>query len=337
MCLEKLISIRELCRDSSQPNEEPLFYIDDIDISLSLIEKYVGNDSSICAAALFRRKLNAAVKILSADINTHYANTFTNSSYITNDVIGCTQDNMNVISGAAGYNKGIYVELTNIKSNVDFYLSKISLFTDQTVTIPVQVFDVYQGMLLDTIDVECIANRITEKHLNKKYSTKYRTLKLLFIYDSSLANSYLTNYSCSTCGGCGSGVVLNNFVNAKGAIIDSAAQRIESNISYVNETGGMMINYSINCNYEHWLCDNGNILYMPLAYKVAAEIERYALDTDRFNDRAQNKEQRIKERIDYFELKYREYLDGVINKMRLPTDEICFRCNDRIRNVITLP
>ena len=85
------------------------------------------------------------------------------------------------------------------------------------------------------------------------------------------------------------------------------------------------------------MCDLGNLLALPLAYKAAAEIERYALDTNRFNDRAGNKEARIKERLDYYELRYRELFDGIIYKMMLPADDICFRCNERIKSRIILP
>ena len=87
----------------------------------------------------------------------------------------------------------IEVELCNLNSFVDFYLSELSVHVTSTGNVDVLVYDLFQNKLLDTITVAAIANEVVTVFPNKTYSSDRKNLNLIFVYDSTGVNSIQTS------------------------------------------------------------------------------------------------------------------------------------------------
>jgi hypothetical protein len=312
-------------------------YLDDIDLTKREVGQYV---EGVTVQDLVEAKINFSTQLVAQEINNKFLPTIRTRSQISDGRLGYFAENMQVNAAVANTYKGVNMRFCNEQSHLDLYISKLSIFTDFTGIIDVEVWDMLQNKLIDTITVAGIANEVVTVSVNKKYTTNNKRLDLAFVYNSTGINSYRSDLLASGCSSCNEKngwYSVNYYFDGRGVTIPVASPKIGNNLSTTSDTGGLAVQYSINCNYSEWLCQMGNLVAMPILFKTAAEIMSYAERTKRFNDRAQNDKEHIKERKDYYELKYRELMDNVTQNIQPPKDMLCFTCNDRIKTVITLP
>jgi hypothetical protein len=335
-CLSRLVGIKNTC---DTPVSHSDYWLDDIDITISEVEKYVEKDQ-LSATKFVESKINFAARSVADTVNRNFLSKYEATTMLTNGRVGYEQENKTVVA-TTGNRKGIILEVCSLQSHTKFYISKLSLYTDFTGDIDVEIYDVTQGKLLDTITVTCVADQISYANVNKSYSSNQKRLKLAFLYDTTGVNSYQTYLSNSGCFDCAGGygtMRVSNYVNAQSVSIPLATDEIDENFTNISETGGMAVHFNLSCDNENWLCDIGNVVALPILYKAGADILRYGMDaTMRFNSRAGNDDARMQKRIDFLELQYREAMDNILPQIQIPSDPICFKCNDRIKTKITLP
>lgn len=335
-CFDDIVTVGGAC---TTPVPTSGLTLNDIGITLKFLNDIVTEDYKN-GEALANQKIGLAVKVISNQINLHFADKFRTTSLLEGARAGFPQDNLKNIAGTAGKLKGIELEICNRTSFVDLYISELSLQTTFTGNIDVLVYDLIQGTLLDTIVVPTIANEISSVFVNKTYKSNRKKLHLIFVYDTSAITSISTTIAgsgCSTCGGLGIGR-LNTFLSGRGVKIDAIDLKIDSNLEGSSETGGMSIVYSINCNHEDWLCTKRNVLGLPILYKAAAEILEFALDdSDRNNSKTIIDRDIMQEKFDKMEFKYRESLDNILKTILLPDDKMCYSCNPKSIHKIILP
>lgn len=335
-CLSKLVGIKNTC---GTPVSHSNYWLDDVDITLSEVEKYIEKDQ-LSAIKFVESKIDFAARSVADMIHQNFAGKYVAASMLSNGRVGYEQENK-VVVATNNQRKGIILETCNINSHTKFYISRISLFTDFTGNIDVKIYDTIQGKLLDTITVAAVADQITYANVNKSYTSLQKRMKLAFIYDATGINSYTTYLSSNGCYDCAGGYgtsKMSNYVNTYSVTIPNASDEIAENFTTISETGGMAIHFNLSCDHENWLCDIGNVVGLPILYKAAAEIMRYAtLQTMRFNSRAGNDEERMKKRLDFYELRFRESMDSILPQIKIPTDPVCFECRDRIRSKVILP
>lgn len=334
-CFENVISYRGGC-ESSTPTSG--LYLDQVGMHKSEIEKYIQAPYTN-TEDLFNDMLNISIEELTKSIYQNFLPVYRPTSIISNARLGQINDNMILEDGDAGILGGVEFELCNHVSPIEFYLSEFSLFVDTTATVTVQVWDLQQNKMIDSFNVDTVANQISTVYLNKTYRANRKKLNLAFVYDTSLISSYQTQLGTS-CGSCNPNTYYrhNAYLNARGASIASASDKILSNITSASHTYGISFIYSVNCNHQDWVCSVSNLLAMPILYKTAYNILNYGLNAStRQNSQTLGNREALNERLKQYDFNYTQQLNKLLTHMAPPKDPVCYECNDRIRTKTVLP
>lgn len=337
-CFQNIVTIRGACSDEISASS---LLINDVGISIDEIDSIITKDYPD-AVSFFNQKRDFAIKQIIANIHSNFQDKYKTTSLITGGRIGFTNENTLPIAGEANTLKGIELELCNTDSFVDIFISSLSLYSDFTGNVDVKVYDLFENKLIDTITIAAIANKNITVYPNKTYKSNRKQADIIFVYDTTLIGSIKTTIGKQGCRDCGSSgesyTQINRYLRARSIGINSSIDKIKSNTIGNSDTGGLSIEYSLQCNHEEWLCTISNSMGMPILYKTASEIMEFALHaTNRINSETILDFDKIKERLELYDLRFRETMTNLLGNIMLPQDEKCFYCNQKTKNVIILP
>lgn len=336
-CFDNFIEVDGTCSDVTPTSG---LFLSNIGITVDFLDQIVTKqyDNGV---ALANAKMDFARKTVFNRVLTHFSNRVKPFTMLESARIGHTQDDLIVQSGSAGKLKGIEIEFCNLNSFVDFHLSDLNLQLTSNGVIDVMVYDLLQGKLLDTIPITAVANNIVQVFPNKTYSSQRQKLHLLIAYDSTGLDSIQTSVDTNKKTCCGSELHrINQFVSARGTSIDTGDAKTKSNLDGESYTGGLSLNFSIECNMEKWLCTIKNNIALPVLYASGLEIIKHALDSapnDRVNTTVNINRDILEKREERYQDDFENSINNVLNNIKLPTDRFCFICNERSRNTVILP
>lgn len=345
-CFDNLIAIKSTCNGTTGTSG---FFIEDIGITAEETNNYI-NQGYVSGAELITDKMRFATDIVRKTIANNFAAHINTKSLIDAHSLGVYQDNVQTRPTIAASLGGISLMLNNggltgsgfgyanQNSYLNVFVNSISLQLDADTTVDVLVYDLVQNKLLDTITIDCIANEITTKYINKVYSSPKRKLDLIFVYDISTVQSNYTVLSDTGCGICNGYAYSNYYVSAQAIYMGSGDPAIRSSLTSTDHTFGMSVNYSVQCSIENWLCEIANLMALPILYKTGEEIMNYAcMYSNRQNSNINVDAERNEKRRIAYQSAYNEALEATIKKINLPKGDVCFKCNVPAQTMIILP
>lgn len=336
-CFDNLIGLRNSCNELSSSSG---IYLNDIGISLNELNDFVSSDFQ-SGEDLFTSQKNLAIEIVAQQIHSYFNGRYKPFTLVDSKRVGYYQDNMQFISGINEM-KGMMIEVDGAGSYVSFLLNEISLQIDVSGTINLVVYDLLQNTLIDIISIDAIGNEIVTIFPNKVYSANQNRLQLFIGYNTS-GFSYNTSNATQSAGCLSCNKKLNysnEFVSISCAKIDDGDSFIKQNVKPSNDCGGLSIVYSLNCNHENWLCRMSNLIALPIAFKTAALLMEYGMyitPNEMLTNRSTLNRDLLKERMNLYESKFNDTMNGVLNNIELPADERCFICKQQSRTTIMLP
>lgn len=334
-CFANLISIGG-CRNPAAPTSGSM--MNDIGITLPELEQYISGDY-VNGEALFNAKLNFSLKVVFNSLQTFLSPKYKAHSIISSSRAGQFLDNKVVVAGQANFLKGIYFDLINTDSYVDIFIAQVSLHTDFTGDIPIYFYDLVQDRILETLTMTAVAWEVSILAVNKLFKSNRKKLSLAIVYDSEGINSYRTVLR-TDCSGCSDPYITNQYLRIKGVKLPELLPKIVSNVSPQPDTAGMSVEYSIQCNHSDYLCTMNNMIALPVIYKTAAELMEYALNISvntKTNTTVTINRDVLKDRYDFYERKYKEFMKVLLNNILIPSDEKCFVCNQKSKHEVILP
>lgn len=333
-CFDNIIGIKSGCTATTGTSS---LYIEDIGITADECDFYI-NKQYKNGQELIEDKIRLASDLVSKLISNHFSSSVITKSFIDSQLLGVPQDSLILKGGIINSLGGISLNLINSQSYFNVFVNSISLQISVSQTVPVLVYDLISGTLLDTLNVVCVANKVSELVVNKTYSSPKRKLDLIFVYDTTgkISNhTLLSNYGCSTCTGY---KYSNYFISAVPVYLPIAGQKIRSSLASNSHTFGLSVNYSIQCSIENWLCQIANLMALPILYKAGEEIMNYAsFYSTRQTSNINIDAERNKERLALYQKSFNESLEATIQKINLPKNDICFKCNETVIHTIALP
>lgn len=336
-CFKNIIGLRNSCNEFASTSG---IYINDIGISLNELNDFVGSDFAN-GEELFQSQRNLAIQIVSQTIHSYFNNRYKPFTLIDSKRVGFYHDNVQYITGNAEY-KGMMIELDSKGSYIDFYLNELNLHTNFTGSITIEVYDLIHDELIDSFVIDSIANTFETIYPQKIYHADKNRMNLFIGYNTTGIN-YL-NSSSTQSAGCVScnrkPNYANEFVTISCAKTSIAGAKIKSNINPSNDCGGLSIVYSLNCNHENWLCSISNLIALPIAFKTASLLMEYGYlitPNEMLTNRSTLNRDLLKERIQLYESKFHDSINGILNNIELPYDERCFICKQQSRTAIMLP
>ena len=237
--------------------------------------------------------------------------------------------------------KGILFDLNSERSYLDLYISEINFFSEYTGDVELKFIDLITGQILATKTISAVANEIITILPNISFASKKRRLKLFVGYDTTGITSYKTVLRDSSCSSCvPTHTLRNSYENIRSVSMPLSSDFMRPNLTTSNDTGGLSIVHSLQCNHKDWLCSISNKLAYPILYKTAALLYEFALlesPNERYNTTDTNNSDLLQKRLDSVNLSFAESMDAVMKTMRVPNDENCFSCKETQRHVIAIP
>lgn len=334
-CFENIIEVKGNCENKTAYSG---IYLDDVGIKLNELNSIIGEEYE-SGEELFYEKRNFAIKSVTSSIHSHLTENYKVKSLLESIRIGQFQDNLIEVSQQAGKLKGIYIELCNEDSFVDFYLNFLEVQFNFTGNVDILIYDTIQNKLLDTITVTAVAQEVVQVYVNQAYKSNRKRLSLFIGYDTTLVPSYKTYTRDFTgCFSCDGYWWKNQYVKVCGATVAIADDKIVRNFTRTGETFGLSMNYSINCNQEDWLCSHGRALAIPIALYTAREISSYAINvSQRSNPKTVIDSEKWKARFDQYDADFEKRFSEVLQNINLPQDAKCFHCLPKLVHAINIP
>lgn len=210
---------------------------------------------------------------------------------------------------------------------LSFNLHSIVLFWDTTATIDVKVYDMLTGVLLDTYSVDVVADIPTEKIVSKAYGGDHI---FLGIVTEGEGNPYRIEANCSNCGG-------DDWVDFTPSEMDLAADATDANLRPIGHSYGMLLNYSLSCDPNPFVCNFSALLAEPLRQSAAAHTYRIVqANMERHNTIVTVKVKEAQYWMDYHQAQFDSLMADILKNVAIP-ECVCFRCNRMIRKRVAVP
>lgn len=313
-------------------------YIQDLPhINLKTADAIVTDQES--GTELLQKKINVAGAYLVNDLKTRLSPVFIQRSVIQNQVAGFYQENKQSDPAIANTLKGIQLRMIQYPY-IDIFISSVSLFLNHSGVVPVLVYDLIQGKLLDTINVTAVAGETVQLNIYKKYKTNGQELNLFIGYDSTGIDAYRSYIYAQGYNGCrscpGPTSYSNKYIWGWSKSLPAASQPLQNNLTSLNTTGGLSITYTLSCSEESFICQMKDKFAFALWHRAGMEVLREALISNRMNTIIMLQKDEMQTLADFFESEYLKAMDSVLRNLKFPRD-ICFTCNNVVSTGIVGP
>lgn len=335
-CFDNLIGLKGACGDSTLSSNA--LYLNTLGISREFIEDILNEDYEDVDSFLADKIFLASDQIKN-DIYGHFTSKFNVTSIIEGVRLGQFNDYPTLIPAIPDASKGLQMRIWNDTTFAKLYVSTIKTYFQYTGDVDINVYDLTQGKLLDTITISSIANEIVETTIDKVYKSSSQDLNLAFIYDASSFSSYATSFLNAGCVSCnrGGAYMQNKYVYSTGVIFENGDPVTQTYLNGNSDLGGISLVYSLECDHDAWICTHGNFFASAMLYKTAYLITQYAdLMSNTFSSTNIDRE-KLKQRMEYYEFEYNKRLEAGVKNLKLPSGDLCFSCNRLRINKTILP
>ena len=335
-CLNNLIGVSPLLGDVPDSG----LFLSDIDITLQQANNLqTTNDTS--GVDYLQKKIDFAQKTVVNDFVNRLRESKPNlkafgvNTILESNTVGKYRQNKPVLNANAAIERGLYLDI-NDSTYLSLKVTSISLMAQTTGDVTVNVYDLIQGKLIDSIVIACVAGEISTTSVNKAYPNNGQRYQLAFLYDGA-TGSYVNDYNTSKCLGCTPSWNVGN-CKWSGASIADGATKIRSNLSTGGGNGanGLSITYTVDCDVSSMVCQIKSRLAFPLLYKTAVLVaDSYKL-TPRINSTVKIPNVSTDEWRVWAVGEYEKVMDNIIQGIQLP-NTACFKCIQRVNQVAVLP
>jgi hypothetical protein len=331
-CLDNLVGVRGCGQTPATFNVNDLTGINvpDFDKALSAEQK--------AAIPALQDIISFATKYVDNTVSNYFGTKYELKTFIENDTIGYYYENKTLISATnnlTGYE--IRIDQT---PHLNLFINGLRLFVNHSGVVPVYVYDLIQGKLLDTVNVTAVAGEIVDVNgIDLSYATKKQRLHLFIGYNQSF-EAYQTGLysgyvgSAGECGEyrCGFAGGSSIYFSTKTLVSPYTSNGLASNTG----GAGLSFNYSLQCSFIEYLCGARNLLAMPILYKCGELIMKELKHSKRLTGvvtcYAKNHDELMKEYRDEADAQ----LNDVLQNMVLP-NSMCFSCTPKIRTNVVIP
>lgn len=328
-CLNNLIGIQSGC--DSVVSESGLNISDLPGMSIKLADSIITNED-VSGKKLIEEKISFAQKYLIADIRNFLQGKFKLNSILSAETAGIYKDDNETVAAIAGRLRGIRIQV-NEYNYTETQISRIGIKLTEEITDSIFIYDLTSGILLDEIEFTSVADQVVYIDVNKKYKSNNQRQSLFVCIDASLSDQYDTFSGQRGCSSCNK----SNLVswNTSGYIA-VASQKTDSNFIASSSTGGLTVDYNVSCDLERFICSMSQSIAWPLLYKAGAEILKELKYSHNLNSVVLIDIGSSDKLLELYEAEYTRSMTQISTSMRIP-DDICFRCDAKLRKTIQIP
>jgi hypothetical protein len=312
-CLKNYIGIRHLCTDSTP---ESGLYINDLQsVNITNLASLATSEQKNFMG-VYNEITTRALNEFEADVMNKAQKFFKTNVLIENNKSGFFTDPYETVTASTEF-KGVAIELRdNISNYLSIFINTAQIYLDAAGTKEVLIYNTLNGSLMDTISFEGVEgmNRV---NINKSYPTYGQDTNIFVCYNAVTTGSISVD-----------NIDYSNNAIIRGAKVSNASSVIDSNLVYDGDSYGLVVDYNIKCDISEFICSSRDVFKFALWYKFGAAIMFDRLDSDRMNKFTLNKTPlEIKELYKFYDKKYNEAMDSILNNLDANEDAVCFTCN----------
>ena len=326
-CLQNLVGVKG--RDSNVP----VFVNTLPGISISDFDKAINNESRN-AFTRVDELISLAIQEVQQDVKNALLGKYELKTFIENDVIGYFQENQVLMPAIMGNRVGIQIRCA-LTPYLKLFIRQLRLFVNYTGTVNVEVWDLTQNKLLNTVPVETTAGQQSTAIADLELLTNKQRLDLFIGYESTI-DSYktlITPYTDDA--GSGSGW-LNSWLFVRGCTILAGLPLLWENFNGNSGTAGISLDYSLQCSFDEKLCNIKKMLALPIQYKTGALMMKELRYSKRLNGIVTCYNNDYKELQADYENEYQLRMHQLMQNMTMPAD-LCFSCASLTESRSILP
>lgn len=235
-------------------------------------------------------------------------------------------------SPAATNLKGVKLWRSNDLPDVAYRLTRLAFIGDYTGDVDVLIYDGVTGQLLTTQTIAAIAGQEVSVYVNNLY----RVRRLLICYDATGIDAYKTQTGyASDCSTCPDRWAVNGIISATPFTAEVGSPLTQT---IVNDMGGLIVDVSMECDHQAWLCGIRQQLAMPLMWKVCELACGYGANVTGRNNTANTRDkEQLKERQLMFNDRFESAFAAALKAAVTPNDPTCFVCVRRSRIANAIP
>lgn len=224
--------------------------------------------------------------------------------------------------------KGVMIDIRHSR-NLSVYISSVELYTPAPIVDSVRVYDLYTGILLDTIPFDVAAAGFFTVEINAAYQGE----AIGVFYDGAVLASLETDrhteeYFDDICEPCNC-----TCTRAFCAQIDKADPVLRTSVNYI--CSGMIVNYSLHCSLEHWICRNKEKVKTALWYLMGVEFFTEVLASRRLNELTLIDSERLQQMTGYSIAQYKQAIQAFTEGAQID-DRICVNCKSRYKRKLLI-
>jgi hypothetical protein len=329
-CLSEIIGIKKACTDT-EPSSG--LYVNDLPGMSLKIADSAANSEKINGITLIEDRINFASNYIVNDFRNFLQDKFILNSILENSKVGYYKDDNSIVA-ATNKLKGLRINVRE-EPFININISRIGLRFDTSITTNILIYNLYTGELLYTLPITTVANEITYIDVNKTIATKRQRISLFVCIDASVSDHYAayanqSNIGCSTCG------AKKYISTVSSGQIDPASSKTETNYVTSTSTGGLTVDYSIECDMLNYICSISRSLAWPLLYKTGHLIMQELKHSQQLNTIVMINKAKNEELSTYYEQEYTKAMNQLTSNLQIPKD-ICFQCAPKIKKINQIP
>lgn len=324
-CLNNFIGLRGYCDDVTPVSG---LYINDLPgISLKMAAS-IANAEQQNFSGLWDEIYTRSLTRFEADVAIRMQKYFKTNLLVDQETAGYYRNDYDTVASSNAY-KGVAIKVYGSNAT-KIYINSVTLRLESVTNTSgnIYIFDYNDGRTLDTISFTA-ANGVNEIQINKAYFAKGQKKRIFVAYDSNIGAAISSDTT--------SIYDYYRFASIRGGSITVGTTVNKDNITFGGESYGMVLNFSIGCSIEPFICSHRDLLKTVFWYLLGAEMMKERLMSDRINQFTMANREQAESIHEDFEEKYKTLMDTILDNMEPSSDNLCFTCSKKRNYLYSKP
>ena len=310
------------------------YYLNDLEMPglLELVASAKDKQTATAQDELVRILGNASR--LTVDLfRTHIGDRYTVGSLLEGETIGVYEPPRQT-QAAQAYNVGIELKVQRNRY-AQIQVDRIGIVTQASTTVPVKAWDLYSGEELYSEDIVTIAGVPAFVNVDWSFAGRGEIRDIFVGYDATSVGTYQTLFGGVGCNSCNGGSMNLRHLQAYTRKIATGSNPQGSLLSQTG-TSGLMLNVSLVCNMDNYICSYANMLAPVVWYRAGQLTADMLLYSQRLSPKVAAYKDQYKELSEKYMAEWQAHFQAMLSNVTIPKGE-CFKCQSKTKIVSRLP
>lgn len=332
-CASNLIGLKACNLDEPATG----LYIDSLGLSKSYLDKLV-SDQYNDGTELFVDKRDMAFNKLRNDFINRWAQVLTGQTVADNARVGQVNINFSNLQSIGPNYQGIRIRFSpNNTAFLKLNITSVEVLKANAAKT-VFIYDLIKEVVIETLTVP-----VGGKHFLIQIPAHAKRMDVAIVWQMDQDVPKTTVRGKNTCMDCGGGwgwEACSRGVQAIPIEVELGSSMELLSMSSAQFTAGISLLYSLECDYDVFLCSLGGIVALPLLYATGIEIVDYGLTISaayRSNAAVDFNVEGLQKLREILVEKYNTEIQTWLRGFVIPDDGFCFKCTQPFKYVTALP